>query len=238
MPARNKTSARRHAERARSARAARTTGRERDPPLTNRGVANSMIVPKIVNAGVDSLAVGFSIASYECDEIFDVLAQVKARAAEKKFDNKGSDVRFKDIRFKIHPRGSRGYEYVLENSDVHLCIAPKAQCGRVYPEVYVTFRSEYLWRLGYEKAFEEVLVWIKTWAHVFGNKISRVDLVNILQMPMPKLDLAKEVVSRVRGKVIYCEPCEHYLANRKPNRRQVRLRRTSRQNLRQDRRNR
>ena len=173
-----------------------------------------MIVPKIVNAGVDTLAVGFGIAEYRTAQCFDALYEAKARAGEKMFGNKGAEVIFFDKEFSVSARGTKGYEWVLDNGDIRVYIACKAQSGRIIPEVYITFRSQYLWRVGHEKAFYEVKEWVDTWAFAIGDRVSRVDLCVDIQMEMPKLDLAKEAVTRSKGKVEYYEPCEHYISGR------------------------
>jgi hypothetical protein len=169
-----------------------------------------MNMPKILSGNFDTLVVGFGIYHYESPDEFEKLSEAKAKAGESMFSKRGSEVTFYGKRFKVSARGARGYEWVLENSDITLCIAQKAQAGRVFPELYVTFRSEYLWREGYYQAFNQVEDWIGTWAGVVYDRISRADLCVDIQMAMPVLNLKVEAVSRARGKVEYYEPCERY----------------------------
>jgi hypothetical protein len=175
-----------------------------------------MITPvKIVNAGIDTLVVGLSIAEYKDAEVFDSLYQAKAEAGVKTFGSKGTKVIFYDKEFAVMPRGAKGYEFVLGNDDLLVCIAEKPQGGHKMPEVYVTFRAQYLWREGYINAFNELVEWINTWAVVVGDRVSRVDLCVDVQMELPKIDLSKDAVTRAKGKIDYYEPCEHYVNGRK-----------------------
>lgn len=170
---------------------------------------------KVVNSGVDSLVIGFCIACYRNAEAFVQLEEAKARAGAKMFGSKGSSVDWLGKDFSVSARGTRGYEWVLENGDVRLCVAREAQAGSVYPEVYVTFRAEYLWRMGHVGAVLEFAEWLSTWAVIRNDKVSRCDLCVDIQMKMPKIDLTREAVTRAKGKVGYYEPCQQYVSGRK-----------------------
>jgi hypothetical protein len=159
----------------------------------------------VVNSGVDSLVVGFFVSKYHDQADFSILAKGKLTAGEKLFGGKGAAVTWFEKDFVVKASGSRGYEWILENGDVSVCIAQKAESGCVYPEVYVTFRAEYLWRLGYDKAFNEFLSWLSTWAVVNDNKVSRCDLCMDVQMPFPKIDPKRELIAKAKGKVQYIE---------------------------------
>jgi hypothetical protein len=174
-----------------------------------------MITPiKIVNAGIDTLVVGFSVAEYKDVEVFDVLYQAKGEAGVKTFGSKGTRVSFYEKEFVVMPRGTKGYEFVLGNDDVMICIAEKAQGGHRLPEVYVTFRAQYLWREGYLNAFNELVAWLNTWAIVVTDRVSRADLCMDIQMDLPKIDLCRDAVTRARGKIEYYSPCERYANGR------------------------
>lgn len=170
---------------------------------------------KVVNCGIDSLVIGFLIAEYRNPEAFIELEKAKARAGEKLFGGKGSGVTWFGKDFVVSARGTKGYEWVLENADVRVCIARQAQSGKVYPEVYVSFRAEYLWREGHVGAVREFRGWLESWAVVKGDRVSRCDLCMDIQMDMPRIDLAQEAVTRSRGKVEYYEKCEHYVSGRR-----------------------
>lgn len=159
----------------------------------------------VVNSGVDSLVVGFCVSRYDEQADFSILSKAKLFAGEKLFGGKGTAATWFEKDFVVKPSGSRGYEWILENGDVSVCIAQKAEGGRVYPEVYVTFRAEYLWRLGYDKAYEEFLSWLSTWAAVVDNRVSRCDLCMDIQMPFPKIDPKREILAKAKGKVQYIE---------------------------------
>ena len=77
-------------------------------------------------AGIDTLVIGFSIAEYRTAECFDLLYEAKAKAGEKMFGSRGAEVNFFGKEFSVSARGTKGYEWVLDNSDIRLCIACKA----------------------------------------------------------------------------------------------------------------
>jgi len=170
---------------------------------------------KVVNSGVDSLVIGFSIAEYRNPEAFQALEDGKLKAGEKLFGGKGASVTWYDTDFSVSARGTKGYEFVLENADVLVCIARQAQGGRVYPEVYVTFRADYLWREGHVGAVSEFQKWLESWAVVTADRVSRCDLCMDIQMDMPLIDLAREAVTRARRKTEYYEKCERHVAGRR-----------------------
>ena len=170
---------------------------------------------KILSSGVDSLVIGFLISKYRDDEAFVKLEEAKAKAGEKPFGGKGASVTWFGRDFVVLARGTKGYEWVLQNADVVVCIARKAHGGTVYPEVYVTFRAEYLWREGHVGAFKEFEGWLATWAVIKGDKVSRCDLCMDVQMDLPEIDLTTEVTTRAGNKVDYYEPCEGYVSGRR-----------------------
>ncbi|MBI4282256.1 MAG: hypothetical protein HY672_02045 [Chloroflexi bacterium] len=128
------------------------------------------------------------------------LETAKEGAGAKMFVSEPAKVEWFGSTFGVYPRGIHGYEWVLVNSDVAVAMARKAQGGTVFPEVYITYRSEFLWRVGYVAAAKEFGSWLATWAEVVGVRVSRMDVCVDLAMPMPKLDVAVEVVSRARKK--------------------------------------
>jgi len=103
---------------------------------------------KIVNSGIDSLVLGFSIEEYLDLDSFTDLEDSKLLAGDKMFNSKGCPVCWHGVDFVVQPRGARGYEWILRNDDVIVCIAREAKGGSVVPEVYVTFFAPYLWSHG------------------------------------------------------------------------------------------
>ena len=170
---------------------------------------------KILSCGVDSLVMGFLIDQYRDVEAFVKLEEAKAKAGEKLFGGKGAKVSWFGRDFVVSARGAKGYEWVLQNADVAVCIARKANRGTVYPEVYVTFRAEYLWREGHVGAVNQFESWLATWAVIEGGKVSRCDLCMDIQMGVPEIDLTAEVTTRAGNKVDYYEPCEGYVSGRR-----------------------
>lgn len=52
--------------------------------------------------------------------------------------------------FNVLPRGTRGYEWVLRNNDISVCITQEAKEGKALPEVYVSFSVQFLWANGFQ----------------------------------------------------------------------------------------
>ncbi|AQX74031.1 hypothetical protein B1772_00295 [Dehalococcoides mccartyi] len=167
----------------------------------------------VIGSGIDSLVIGFNVAGYRDPESFKILEQAKEEASEKLFGGKGTGIDWYGKPFVVHARGAKGYEWVLENADVSICIARKPENGRIYPELYVTFRAEYLWSFNERNVVYDLKHWLSTWAIITGDKVSRCDLCIDLQMDMPQINLANDVVTRAKGKTEYYGslPAEHYV---------------------------
>jgi hypothetical protein len=172
---------------------------------------------KVVASGIDTLVIGFSIESYLDVNNFEVLTDAKNKAAEKQFDSKGCGLEWFGAEFNMTARGARGYEWVMRNADVTVCIAREARGGAIMPEAYVTFSSQNLWTNGVEGAVTTFKRWLAKWAVIRNTKVSRADLCVDLAMPFPKLDIQSEIVSRARKKVEYCDlvKAEHYVSCRR-----------------------
>ncbi len=134
-----------------------------------------------------------------------MLTEAKISAGVSMFGSRGTSVEWHGIEFVVAARGAKGYEWVLRNDDVMVCIAAKAFCGNVMPEIYVTFSSQYLWAVGYKTAFNQVYDWILGWAEILDNKVSRCDLCMDIAMPMPVIDTAKEMRTRARHRTEYID---------------------------------
>ncbi len=170
---------------------------------------------KIVSSGVDTLIVGFMIDSYLEVAEFEVLVEAKQKAGEKVFNSKGYPVTWFGTDFVIKPSGGSGYEWILRNADVMVRIAKEARGGSVFPEVFVTFSSQFLWAEGMDGSMGKIMKWLSNWAVVSGTKASRCDLCVDLAMPFPELDINKEVVSRAKGKIIFTEPINRHVSGRR-----------------------
>ena len=160
---------------------------------------------KIVNSGIDGLVIGFDIARYRNTKYFMSLKAAKARAGEKLFGGKGASVNWFGKEFSVSAKGTRGYEWILENADVRIYIAQEAKDGQVYPEVYVTFRANYLWQIGPVRAVQSFKDWLKTWSVVKDDRVSRCDLCIDIEMQLPEINIKEEVVTRAKNKIAYYE---------------------------------
>jgi len=162
---------------------------------------------KVIIAGIDTIEIGYCIQNY--DEIvihFEELAAAKEMAQSTKGDNDFSGVEINGVLFMVQRAGSRNYEYVLINSDMTVKISDKAKSGLYYPEVMISYRSEFLWRVGWQIAVDSIGAWLDTWAVVCQNKISRLDCCCDISMPLPVLDNdLKQISTRARAKDIKIE---------------------------------
>ena len=166
---------------------------------------------KVVNSGIDSLVLGFSIEEYLDSNSFTELEDSKLLAGDKMFNSKGSPVSWYGVDFIVQPRGARGYEWILRNDDVIVCIAREAKGGSVLPEVYVTFSAPYLWSHGSTKAVKLFKQWLGKWALFTEDKVSRCDLCLDIEMTTPMIDLHKEIVTLAKHKGYYLKDLSGYM---------------------------
>lgn len=166
---------------------------------------------KIVNSGIDGLVLGFSIEEYLDLDSFTDLEDKKLLAGDKMFNSKGSPVSWHGVDFIVQPRGARGYEWILRNDDVIVCIAREAKGGSVMPEVYLTFSSPYLWSHGSTAAVSLFKRWLGKWALFTEDKVSRCDLCLDIEMITPVIDLHKEIVTLAKHKGYYLKDLSGYM---------------------------
>ena len=86
------------------------------------------------------------------------------------FNKNGKAIEWFGKKFIVHAKGSRGYDWILENEDVTVCIAREAKGGRTMPEVYTTFRSAYLWGCSYKEAYDKYFTWLLSWAVIKSRR--------------------------------------------------------------------
>ncbi|MBT4513313.1 MAG: hypothetical protein HOC20_14025 [Chloroflexi bacterium] len=163
---------------------------------------------KVVLAGIDTLEVGFCVDGYKFSDVqwYD-LAEAKELARSVDFGEDMGSVNFQGVPFVVMRSGSRRHTYTLVNDDMTVQIKPGALGGTIYPEVHIVFRSAYLWRKnGWLDACIETKRWVSQWAHVRETKVSRMDVMVDLAIPMPKLQHNYiEVVSRMQKKHSFVE---------------------------------
>jgi len=159
----------------------------------------------VVGMGIDTLELGYCIEKY--DTAFKVLEDAKSLAQSKPYDNDLGSVKFYGIDFKVNRAGKPMYEFVLQNGDITIAINRRAAGGRNFPEIHVTLRSEYIWRVGWQIAVKAVTIWLLQWALISSIKVSRVDLALDLACPIPVLEL-QQFVTYARGRT------DHYQIDR------------------------
>ena len=172
---------------------------------------------RVVAYGIDTLVIGFSIDSYVGVNDFENLTEAKNQAGQRQFDKKGYGAEWFETEFNMSARGAMGYEWVMRNDDVTVCIARETKGGSIIPEVYVTFSSQNLWTNGLDGAVVMFKRWLSRWAVISDTIVSRADLCLDIAMPFPVIDIQYEIVSRARKKRRVNEPVkiEHHVECRR-----------------------
>ncbi len=155
---------------------------------------------KVVACGVDSLVMGYHIIEY-INPDFELLNEAKVKAGEKTFGKTDSPIEWYGTQFNVLPRGTKGYEWVLRNGDISVCIAKEARGGRVLPEVYITYSAQFLWANGLKGATDKVESWLSKWAIIGLSKPSRCDMCIDVVQPLPEIDLNRELVALPKKRV-------------------------------------
>lgn len=172
----------------------------------------------ILIAGIDTLHIGFYVKDFSLTKVdWERFKQCKEAAQAGMFKSDVVPITFKGYEFRLLPKGAKLYAYILVSDDMTVKIARKPS-NKLFPEVFVEFRSQLLWRYGHREAYRVVKDWVRSWAWGFDEVISRADLC---------LDLAgqhqvelEHVVSRARKVKEYFEVepitnAEHYYYNKK-----------------------
>lgn len=141
-------------------------------------------------SGVDTLDVGLCVGSYKLSD-----AEINAMRYAKEQAQQAGDCRDKAdnlIRlygqeFEVQAGGNSRHEFKLRNDDMIVSLCLDANGGKHYPEIKVHYSSAMLWREGVHKAWDDTKNWVRQWAEVTENKISRVDLCSDVESPLPKL---------------------------------------------------
>jgi hypothetical protein len=160
-------------------------------------VSDSLYTPLI--AGIDTLEIGYCIVRYELSqEEWEMLQEAKERAQSTLYD-KGTGVRFRGYDLMVLRTGSGRYKFILSNEDLDIRIFVDARSGEHFPELKVRFKSQLLWRHGWQFAVRKVDEWIRTWTYVIEVKISRIDITVDFMGKLPILSPElREVVARPR----------------------------------------
>jgi len=156
-------------------------------------------VDGLLLAGVDSLVVGWPVYSFLfSEEQREALSTAKKTAGQSLFGSDGAAFNWFGQDFSMKASGAKGYEWIFGNGDLNIRLAAEARGGKVFPEVYVKFGSGFLWRVGHENAWSATQDWLSTWATIGEGKVSRADLCSDFAIPLPDIDLGRELVSRGR----------------------------------------
>ncbi len=158
-------------------------------------------LPRPLIAGIDTLEIGYCINEYKLSQDeWEMIDSAKEVTQSTRFA-KSQGVIFRGVELNVHRAGKQRHKYILSNGDIQLDISPEATGGRDYPEIKVTFRSELLWRHGWQDAVRKVDSFIRDWAVVSEIKLSRIDITGDFATPFPVLSPGlREVVTRAKKK--------------------------------------
>lgn len=153
-------------------------------------------------AGIDTLLIGFYLRKIVLsEEDCKALSDAKERAKASIFKSSGWLINFKGIDFVMRAAGANPYTYVLQNSDFTLKLAQKIT-NHAFPEIFIEFRSQFLWRFSYKHAYVFIKEWVAGWSEVADDVVSRADLaIDVSGFPDIKIE---NIVTRARKRK------EHY----------------------------
>lgn len=147
-------------------------------------------------AGIDTLHVGFYLKEITLsEEAWNDLINAKEQAKAPVFQSAGFFLEFQGIDFIVLPAGKKPYTFILCNQDYTVKLARQVSHGH-FPEIYIEFRSQLLWRLGYKHTFNFIKEWVSTWTKIRDDVVSRADLAVDVQ-GFPQIEI-QDIVSRAR----------------------------------------
>lgn len=152
-------------------------------------------------SGIDTLIIGFYLTEFKLtDEEWKSLSDAKERAKAPVFRSSGSLIEFKGIYLVMRPSGINPYTYVMQGDDFSLRLAQKISKNK-FPEIFVEFRSQFLWRFGYKNAYSFIKEWISNWTEIKSDVVSRADLTaDVSGFPDIKIE---NIVTRARQRKEY-----------------------------------
>lgn len=159
------------------------------------------IIYKPLIAGIDTLEIGYCISNYKLSENEWIRIADAKESAQSTLYDAGTCIKFRGYDFTVLRTGSGRYKFILSNEDVDIRIFMDARSGSNFPELRVRFKSQFLWRHGWQEAVRKMDEWIRFWAEVVEVKISRIDIMVDFMGVLPTLSPElTEVVTRSRKK--------------------------------------
>ena len=154
---------------------------------------------KILATGIDTLEVGYEISGFKDEELIWALSDGKKTAND---DKKEITHFINGKEMSLSYITPKRYDYYLTDGTIQLTISTRLKEEHNYPEIHVKYLSSYLWTTGPEKAYKETDKWIKSWAYITAEKISRADLSIDTECPLPNTKF-KQLITRLRTKNDY-----------------------------------
>lgn len=86
-------------------------------------------------------------------------------------------ININDLTFQILGNGSKGYAFILHNSEYEVKLSQFRSKQDDFFPIYIRIKSECLWSRGYEDSWNNILKWVSTGIGVIkSNKVNRLDL--------------------------------------------------------------
>ena len=131
-------------------------------------------------AMIDTLCATVDIQNYE-NSMSDVLNLLKEKKQEAKqlsakIMNEKTMLELYSMNFEIMSNGSKGYAYILHNSDYEIKFAEYRSKTENFFPIAIKIKSECLWCKSPDIAWLTVISWLNNFGYIISNKISRIDL--------------------------------------------------------------
>lgn len=132
-------------------------------------------------AMIDSLFVNIDIDDYE-NELKGLLSELEKKKTEAKLAGTNNvsakvTIQIGSYTFEVLPNGTLGHAYILHNNECEIKFSQFRSLKKEYLPISLRIKSEYLWAVGYEKAWNELKKFIEKYiGHISEQQVSRADL--------------------------------------------------------------
>lgn len=132
-------------------------------------------------AMIDSLFVNIDIDDYE-NELKGLLSELEKKKTEAKLAGTNNvsakvTIQIGSYTFEVLPNGTLGHAYILHNNEYEIKFSQFRSPKKEYFPISLRIKSEYLWAVGYENAWNSLKRFIEKYiGHISEQQVSRVDL--------------------------------------------------------------
>lgn len=130
---------------------------------------------------IDTLCALVDVSKYdECIKNYIPILEEKKEEAKliaSKCSSEKIMININGLTFQILGNGSKGYAFILHNSEYEVKLAQFRSKQEDFFPIYIRIKSECLWACGYEESWRYILNWISTGiGSINSNKVNRLDL--------------------------------------------------------------